>query len=63
MTQGKLPFPKPETLVVDLVALQALLVALSGPDYLVRELQATRKVDPENPINVLFRNYNERGTP
>jgi hypothetical protein len=43
-------------------ALVAVLHALVGPDYFIRELQATRDKPPfltGNPIDILIKEYNE----
>lgn len=42
-------------------ALREVLVALSGPPHLVRELQvlANSALFPDSPINVLLREFNE----
>lgn len=44
---------------VDAIALHAVLHALIGPDHLIRELQATRRIHPlvQNPIETLLRDY------
>lgn len=44
-----------EQILVNREALCRLMSAINGPDYYIRELQATRGIDPENPINVLER--------
>ncbi|BDD79433.1 hypothetical protein [Burkholderia phage FLC8] len=49
---------------VDVEALGELLHALTGPGYLIRELQVTRNLDlkglaiKRNPINLLIEQYN-----
>lgn len=44
---------------VDAAALRAVLVALNGPDHLIRELQATcGELFPDNPITKLVIEFN-----
>lgn len=51
-----------KTVRVSAEALRQVLVALSGPGHLIRELQATRDIaklsDTPNPINTLVDQYN-----
>lgn len=44
---------------VDHIALHAVLHALIGPEHLIRELQATRRIHPlvPNPIETLLKDY------
>ncbi len=49
---------------VDAKALKTLLMTLNGPPYMIRELQVTRGgtnhgLDPNNPIDVLNKDYND----
>lgn len=45
-------------------SLHAVLSALNGPEYLIRELQVTRNIESltgvMNPINQLIREFNEQ---
>ena len=48
-----------EKVTVDASALRQVLTALTGPGYLIRELQATRgPIFPENPIDKLISEFN-----
>ena len=47
-----------ETIPVNADALYQLLQALTGPAHLMRELQVTRNIPGDNPINTLVREYN-----
>ena len=55
-----------EKVTVTADALYRVLMALNGPDYYIRELQATRGFDrvfgekgvKQNPINILLDEYN-----
>ena len=48
------------TVTVNAVALRRVLVALSGPSYLIRELQAINSPSvPDNPIGILIKEYND----
>lgn len=53
---------KAETVTVNKEALYKVLRALNGPDHLIRELQATRRIAEltgyVNPIDQLIRDYN-----
>jgi len=53
-----------EQVTVSASALAEVLGALNGPDHLIRELQATRRIDglvgDPNPINLLITQYNEQ---
>jgi hypothetical protein len=52
-----------DTVTVNASALRQVLSAMVGESYLIRELQATRlpeSVFPDNPINVLVREFNEQ---
>lgn len=54
------------TTVVSTEALRAVLTALLGEPYQIRELQVTKdpiELFPNNPINVLINNYYGRGFP
>lgn len=48
-----------ETVTVDAKALEEVLGALSGPDYLIRELQAIRVLG-NSPIDKLIAQFNEQ---
>jgi hypothetical protein len=50
-----------ETVEVDAKALRELLVALTGPSYLIREIQATMNssiTGEINPVQILLREFN-----
>ncbi len=46
-----------DKVTVSASSLRKVLVALSGPDHYIRELQATRGF-PENPIDKLITEFN-----
>ena len=46
-----------ETIEVNADALSQLLQAVCGPNNYIRELQVTRRIDPNNPIDVLLAEY------
>jgi hypothetical protein len=52
--------PAAPTVTVDADALRQALEALTGPDHLIRELQATRGPLFDNPIDKLIRQYHEQ---
>ena len=47
-----------KTVTVSADALRQLLQAVNGPAHYIRELQVTRGIDENNPINVLISEYN-----
>jgi hypothetical protein len=52
------PHELPETIQVSTSALRQLLFALTGPQYLIRELQVTRGPLADNPIDKLVSEFN-----
>ena len=46
-----------KTIEVNADALSQLLQAVCGPNNYIRELQVTRRIDPNNPIDVLLAEY------
>jgi len=46
-----------EMVAVDKAALKEVLQALIGPPHLIRELQVTRNIPVDNPINTLIAQY------
>lgn len=52
-----------QRITVDGKALRQVLEALIGPGHFIRELQALRSPEelfPDNPINVLIKEYNQQ---
>ena len=52
------PHELPETVQVSTSALRQLLFALTGPQYLIRELQVSRSPLVDNPIDKLVSEFN-----
>lgn len=48
-----------KTVTVSADALRSVLEALNGPRHLISELEATRFIDSNNPIEVLIKEYNQ----
>ena len=46
-----------KTIEVNAEALRQVLHALNGPEHYIRELQYTRGIDENNPINILMGEY------